>query len=101
MARSATGCLITIFPYHPVVVFDFINTYFARTDRDLNIFFWQRIRVASVEIRPEWTPLDGTAGLDDFTMSLTSMEKLSARDEPQASAVIGCLSCKIILDSPL
>jgi translation initiation factor 3 subunit D len=47
----------------------------------------QRIRVASVEIRSEWTPLDGTAGLDDFTMSLTSMDKLSAKEEPQAEEV--------------
>ena len=47
----------------------------------------QRIRVASVEIRPEWTPLDGSAGLEDFTMSLTSMEKLSAKEEPQAEEV--------------
>jgi translation initiation factor 3 subunit D len=44
----------------------------------------QRIRVASVEIRPEWEPLDGSAGREDFTMSLTSMEKLSLREEPVA-----------------
>jgi translation initiation factor 3 subunit D len=47
----------------------------------------QRIRVASVEIRPEWTPLDGNEGREDFTMSLTSMEKLSLKEEPVAEEV--------------
>ncbi|KAJ1470139.1 eukaryotic translation initiation factor 3 subunit D, partial [Baffinella frigidus] len=36
----------------------------------------QRIRVASVEIRADWTSLDGSNGQDDFTMSLPQMEKL-------------------------
>ena len=28
----------------------------------------QRVRVASVEIRADWAPLDGSAGTDDYTM---------------------------------
>ena len=44
-----------------------------------------RVRVSSVEIKPEWTRMDGeSGGNEDFTMSLAQMEKLREEDEPTA-----------------
>ncbi|EKX53599.1 translation initiation factor 3, subunit D [Guillardia theta CCMP2712] len=53
----------------------------------------QRIRVSSVEVKPEWTALDGEKGNEDFTMSLPQMEKLKADEDPRAEelAFVGTL----------
>lgn len=48
-----------------------------------------RVRVASVEVRPEWVPLDGQNSSEDFTMALALMDKLKTDDEPVGEEIAG------------
>jgi len=51
----------------------------------------QRVRVASVEIRADWAPLDGSAGTDDYTMSLPQMEKLRIEEDAPPVEELACV----------
>ena len=40
-----------------------------------------------IEVKADWVHLNGSAGTDDFTMSLPQMEKLKDDDEPRAETL--------------